>query len=372
MPALEEVLSRFHQWYPPSTSLDWDAVGLVWGDPAQPVRRIMLAVDPVLPVAHEAASWGADLLLVHHPLFLRPVHGFPATTPKGRTLAALVSAGCALLTAHTNADQAGDGVSEALAHRLGLSDLSPLVPAGAAPMDVLVVYVPASDAERLREVLAAAGAGAIGAYDRCSFTSAGDGRFRPLEGSDPAIGRHGETEVVAEERIEVVLAPGSRARVVRAMREAHPYEEPAYHVLQAQDPGLSSTGLGRVGTVEEMSLGSFARLVAERLPVTASGVRVAGDPDRPVRRVAVLGGAGDSLLDRVAGEDVDVYLTSDLRHHPASEFVEREGPALVDVPHWAAEWTWLPVLERKLQGQWGDTVETRVSTLCTDPWTLRV
>ena len=100
-------------------------------------------------------------------------------------------------------------------------------------------------------------------------------------------------------------------------------------------------------------------------------VRVAGDPDRPVRRVAVCGGSGDFLLDRVRGLDVDVYLTSDLRHHRAGEFLEWGGPALVDVAHWAAEWTWLPVVEASVRERLGDTVETRVSTLATDPWTFR-
>jgi putative NIF3 family GTP cyclohydrolase 1 type 2 len=111
--------------------------------------------------------------------------------------------------------------------------------------------------------------------------------------------------------------------------------------------------------------------VAEVLPATVHGVRVAGDPDRAVRRVAVCGGAGDFLLDAMARSDADVYLTSDLRHHPASEFLEKGGPALVDVAHWAAEWTWLPVVQGRLAKALGDTVETRVSRTCTDPWTFR-
>jgi len=101
-------------------------------------------------------------------------------------------------------------------------------------------------------------------------------------------------------------------------------------------------------------------------------VRVAGDPDRVVRRVALCGGAGDFLLDTVLRTDADVYVTSDLRHHPASEFLEANGPALVDVAHWAAEWTWLPVVEARMRERLGDTVETRVSTLNTDPWTIRL
>jgi putative NIF3 family GTP cyclohydrolase 1 type 2 len=160
--------------------------------------------------------------------------------------------------------------------------------------------------------------------------------------------------------------------VLAAMLAAHPYEEPAYDVVELADPGTSPTGAGRIGTVAETTLGAFAATVAAALPATAQGVRVAGATDRLVRRVAVCGGAGDFLLGEVLGTDADVYVTSDLRHHPTGEFTEQGGPALVDVAHWAAEWTWLPVVQARLAEALGDTVETRVSTLCTDPWSFRI
>src|SRR5512133_1008217 len=142
MPRLQEVVDLVHGWYPPGTAEGWDAVGLVHGDPGAPVRKVLLAVDPAPGVAEEAAAWGADLLLVHHPLFLKPVHGFAATTPKGRTLMTLAGAGCALLSAHTNADRAIGGVSESLARALGLEDLAPIVPSADAALDKLGVHVP--------------------------------------------------------------------------------------------------------------------------------------------------------------------------------------------------------------------------------------
>lgn len=331
----------------------------------------MFAVDPTLEVAREAADWGADLLVVHHPLFLRPVHGFAATTPKGQTLAALADARCALLTAHTNADRAVGGVSEALATALGLSDLRPVTADWDGPLDKLTTYVPRADADRVRAALADAGAGRIGDYDRASFSSPGEGRFRPLAGAAPAIGEVGRPEVVEEVRVEVVLPRGRRTAVVVAMLAAHPYEEPAYDVVELADPGAAPTGAGRIGTVGRTTLREFAASVAAALPGTAHGVRVAGDPDRVVRRVAVCGGAGDFLLEAVLRSDADVYVTSDLRHHPAAEFLEKDGPALVDVAHWAAEWTWLPMVRARLVDAVGDTVETRVSTRCTDPWSFR-
>lgn len=376
MPKLGEVVDLLHEWYPPATAEAWDAVGLVYGDPEARVSRVLFAVDPTAAVAEEAIGWGADLLVVHHPLFLRPVHGFASTSPKGRTLARLAAGRCALLTVHTNADQAVGGVSEALAVALGLSHLRPIRSTPADPRDKLVVRVPEDDAEAVRAALADAGAGEIGAYDRCSYTVRGEGRFRPLSGAVPAIGTPGELETVTESAIEVVLPRGRRAAVVAALRGAHPYQEPAYDVVELADPGLTPSGTGRVGSVAPTTLGGFAARVAQALPATAQGVRVAGEPDRRVERVAVCGGAGDFLLDDVAGSGVDVYVTSDLRHHPASEFVERGGPALVEVAHWAGEWPWLPVVDQRLRRAWrevpGDTVETRVSTVPTDPWTARL
>lgn len=372
MTTLGEIVDLVHAWYPPETAEDWDAVGLVYGDPSREVRKVLLAVDADERVAAEAAEWGADLLVVHHPLFLTPVHGFAATTPKGRTLARLAEAGCGLLVAHTNADQAVGGVSEALATALGITEQEPILPGAGEPYDKVTVLVPRDAAAVVRAAVAEAGAGAIGRYDHCSFSVQGQGRFRPLEGAHPTIGTVGDLEVVEEDRIEAVLPRRLRRRVVTALLAAHPYEEPAYDVVELADPQALRSGTGRVGVVERTTLAEFAATVAAALPETAGGVRVAGDPARSVRRIAVCGGAGDFLLDRLAGSDVDVYVTSDLRHHRAAEFVEAGGPALVDVAHWAAEWTWLPVLSARLEDALGARVERRTSSVRTDPWQFRV
>ena len=363
LPRLTDVVDLLHGWYPPATADSWDAVGLVAGDPGRDVRKVLFAVDPAPAVAQEAAEWGADLLVVHHPLFLKPVHGIARTTPKARTLGVLLDAGCALLTAHTNADQAVGGVSEALATTLGLTNLAPVVARDPSPVDKLTVYVPVG---RCRAAPGGAGRRGRRHHRRLRLrlvqharARAGSGR---RAGANPAIGEVGRLEVVDEVRVEVVLARPRRTAVVAAMLAAHPYEEPAYDVVELAPATPAGTGSGRIGDVEPTTLGDFARVVAERLPATAGGVRVGGDPGRPVRRVAVCGGAGDFMLDAVLATDADVYVTSDLRHHPASEFLEKGGPALVDVSHWAAEWTWLPVVEAKVQEALGDTVETRVST----------
>lgn len=368
--SLSEVVSVLDGFYDPGTAEPWDAVGTVCGDPAAAVRRVLFAVDPVDATVTEAIEGGYDLLVTHHPLFLRGTSSVAATTPKGRLVHRLIRAGVALHVAHTNADVADPGVSDALARAVGLvGPLTPLDPRPADPLDSLVVFVPTPDAERLIDALAAAGAGGIGDYSRAAFLGEGTGTFLPGPGARPSIGRVGTSAYVAETRLEMVLPRGLRVQVLAAMRAAHPYEEPAFQLLElAPTPG--PRGIGRAGELPEtLTLREFAAQVAGALPPTASGVRAAGDPARPVRRVAVCGGSGDSLLSAAAS--ADAYVTADLRHHPASEALAAGGAALVDVTHWASEWPWLPQVAQRLRAEapgGADSLETVVSTVCTDPW----
>ncbi|MFY0409094.1 Nif3-like dinuclear metal center hexameric protein, partial [Solicola sp. PLA-1-18] len=363
------------QWNP-AWADDWDAVGTSVGDLDAPVRKVLLAVDPTLEVVEEAVEWGADLLLTHHPLLLKGVHGVSTGTPKGRIVHRLISGGVALHTCHTNADSPPGGVSASMADALGLVDVRPLDPDPADALDKWVVMVPADDADRVAEALLDAGAGHVGDYDRCTFVTAGIGTFRPLEGADPTIGQVGEVENVAEDRVEMVAQPHLRERLLAVLREVHPYEEVAFDLLEmAPRPG--DRGSGRIGTLlEPVTLADFAADVVASLPPTSSVARVAGDPEREVRTVALCGGSGDFLLEHARRAGADVYVTSDLRHHPVSEAQEQAGaPAVVDVPHWAAEWTWLPNAARLLSealAEAGSRVETRVSRIVTDPWTTHV
>lgn len=377
---LRDVTDLLDRLHPPSWAESWDAVGLVCGDPDAPVRRVLLAVDPVAETVAEAVSGGYDLLVTHHPLYLRGTTSVGAHTPKGRLVHDLIRAGCGLFVAHTNADVAEPGVSDALAEAIGLTGLRPLQPLPDGPLDCLVVHVPEESEVALLDALAAAGAGRLGRYDACSSSSPSTGRFRPLEGASPAVGAVGRAEVVAERRVEVVLPRSDRARVVAAMRAAHPYEEPAYSVVALEGlPGRR--GLGRVGELPEpLTLAQLVERVAQALPATAGGVRATAGgrvADELVRTVAVCGGAGDSLLREAAASGAQAYVTADLRHHPALE--APPGLALLDAAHWATEHPFLAGLAQRLvalaaesptASVTGDLV-VDVSQTCTDPWTLR-
>ncbi|GIE96706.1 Nif3-like dinuclear metal center hexameric protein [Paractinoplanes rishiriensis] len=265
-PTVLDVVNALDRRYPRDWAESWDRVGLVLGDLAHPVHRVLCVVDCVPETVDEALAAGADLVVAHHPLLLKPVSSIAPDTYKGRIIHRMIRGDVALYVAHTNADVANPGVSDALAARLDLTGLRPLVPA--------------------------------------TGVAAGDGR-----------------------------------------------------------------GTGRIGELPgPMDLAEFTGYAASRLPATSAGVRSAGDPARTVRTVAVCGGAGDSFLADARRAGVDAYLCADLRHHPASEHLAEEGPALLDVAHWATERPWLDDVAAWLGGQFGVTVT--VSDVDTDPWTV--
>ncbi|MGW0183946.1 Nif3-like dinuclear metal center hexameric protein [Nocardia sp. NPDC003345] len=369
MAKLVDLIETLDTAYPPGLAEPWDSVGLVCGDPREEVRRVLFTVDVTEAVVEQAVNWGAQALVAHHPLLLRGVDSVAADRPKGALVHRLIRAGCALFTAHTNADSADPGVSDALAETLGLTVTGPLDPKPAAAVDKWTVQVPRDRSDEVLAALFDAGAGGAGDYREAAWRVTGTGQFRPVAGAEPAIGAVGELTRVSEDRIELVAAPVHRARVLAALRAAHPYEEPAYHVTE-RAPVPGALGLGRVGALAEpLTLREFTARAAAVLPETTWGVRAAGDPDRILRTVAVCGGAGDSFLEAAARHGVDAYLTSDLRHHPADEHLRRTGPALIDAAHWATEFPWCAQAAGVVRAGFPE-LETRVSTIRTDPWTV--
>jgi dinuclear metal center YbgI/SA1388 family protein len=366
---LADVIEVLDEAYPPGLAQSWDSVGLVCGDPDDALDSVTVAVDATPAVVDEVPD--AGLLLAHHPLLLRGVDTVAASTPKGALVHRLIRTGRSLFTAHTNADSASPGVSDALAHALGLTVDAVLEPlSDAADLDKWVIYVPRENAEAVQAAVFDAGAGHIGDYSHCSWSVSGIGQFLPHDGATPAVGSVGTVERVDEDRFEVVAPARARAAVLAAMRAAHPYEEPAFDIF-ALVPPPGDAGLGRIGTLPQPeSLRTFVSRVGSALPQTSWGVRAAGDPDMPVSRVAVCGGAGDSLLATAAGADVQAYVTADLRHHPADEHRRASNVALVDVAHWASEFPWCDQAANLLRFRFGAALRVRVSTLRTDPWNL--
>ena len=365
---LAEVIGVLDAAYPPSLAQSWDSVGLVCGDPDDAVDSVTVAVDATAAVAATVGPRG--LLLAHHPLLLRGVDTVAASTPKGALIHQLIRSGAALFTAHTNADSANPGVSDALAEVLGLTVDGVLDPIDGQNLDKWVIFVPSADAEAVRTAVFAAGAGHIGDYAQCSWSTTGTGQFLPLDGATPAIGAVGSVEQVSEDRVEVVAPARLRTQVQAALRASHPYEEPAFDVIPLA-PLPAGVGIGRTGTLAEpLRFADFVARAGAVLPQTTWGVRASGDPDAPVTRVAVCGGAGDSLLGAAAASGVDAYLTADLRHHPADEHRRGSDVALVDVAHWASEYPWCAQAAALLREHFGTALRIDVCNLRTDPWNI--
>ncbi|CAM4024319.1 Nif3-like dinuclear metal center hexameric protein [Tsukamurella strandjordii] len=362
---LADVIRILDEAYPPRLAEGWDSVGLVCGDPAAEVTRVLACVDVTADVVDAALDQGVQLIVAHHPLLLRGVDTVAASTPKGALVHRLITGGCALFTAHTNADRAHGGVNDALAAALGLTVTGPVEYLDQArPLDRWGVMVPSEQADEVLAAMFAAGAGRVGEYSECAWRVDGTGQFLPGTAANPAVGAVGEPTTVRETRVELVADRSARAEIERALRRAHPYEEPAFDVLELVG-GEREWGLGRVGSLPEaVPLREFTERAARALGVA---VRAAGDPDAPVRTVAVCGGAGDSLLGTVSRLGVDAYVTGDLRHHPVDEHLRAGGPAVLDAGHWGTEFPWCAAVAELL----GSVLDARVYDRPTDPFTVR-
>lgn len=370
MTTVGDIRALLDQAYPPHLAEPWDKVGLICGDPEAEVTKVAFALDCTQAVAERAVELGARMLVVHHPLLLRGVTSVAADTPKGKVIHTLLTGGVALFAAHTNADSARPGVNDRLAELVGIIPGRPILPKPAAGMDKWGVMVPAENAEAVKAAIFAAGAGAIGEYSECAFQIEGTGQFRPGDAAHPARGEVGNLEQVAESRVEFVAPAALRRTIHAALIAAHPYEEPAFDCVSMEtfDNLEEATGLGRIGMLPEpMTLREFTQQVANALPVTEWGVRAAGDPDQLVQRVAVSSGSGDSFLDTVTKLGVDVYVTSDLRHHPVDEYLRAGGPAVIDTAHWASEFPWCQQAAEIVSTT---GVATDIIDIRTDPWTM--
>ncbi|GGJ09190.1 GTP cyclohydrolase 1 type 2 [Alicyclobacillus cellulosilyticus] len=364
MVRVEDVMAAMEQLAPAALAMPGDRIGLQIGRRDKPVRKVGLALDPSPPVIHHAIRAGVDLLITHHALFYHPLGQIDTGTSRGQALAAALAHDLAVFVAHTNLDIADGGVNDVLAELLGLQACEVLEPIHEEHLYKLVVYVPTSHHETVLAAVCAAGAGHIGRYSHCTFNVAGTGTFLPEEGARPYIGEAGRLERVEEVRLETIVPAGRLAAVTEAMLSAHPYEEVAYDVYPLRLPGRTY-GLGRVGALSRpMSLSAFAEHVRQVLGLPH--IRYAGDPDRSVRRVAVIGGSGSKWAATALRKGADVLVTADCDHHALAD-AWHDGLAMVDATHAALERPVLRSVAAALHRKLGGAVEVDVLAVPEDP-----
>ncbi len=348
MPTVAEIAAALEAFAPPQTAADWDNVGLLLGDPAEPVERLMTCLTVTPDVAEEAVAERVNLIVSHHPILFRGVKQLTAGRGDGRVVLPLARAGVAVYSPHTAFDNCAGGVNDILCKRLGVQNAVPLRPREGPREVKLAVYVPDKDLVKVSDALFAAGAGVIGKYEQCSFRVPGKGTFFGTDETNPSVGQKGRREEVDEWRLEVVLSEAKVAGAVRAMRQAHSYEEPAFDIYQLK-AGLSG-GEGRVGELAtSVPLGELAR--AAKAALAAAAVQVVGDLSKPVRRVAVAcGAAGEFLSDSIRSK-ADVFVTGELRFHDALS-ARTAGVGVIVPGHYATERPAVEELAAKLAADW--------------------
>jgi len=333
---VRDIQQILESWAPKEIAWERDNPGLQAGDPAARVRGILVALDVTEEVIAEAVRRKANLLVSHHPLLFRPLSAVTMQSVRGRCIRLLMQSGINLYSAHTNLDFTRGGTSFALARALGLTGVEFL----RTPYEMqrkVVTFVPPAETGRVARAMADAGAGVIGNYDSCSFSSPGTGTFRGNQWSRPAVGKRGVLEHASETRLEMIVPRWRVDDVIGALHRAHPYEEVAYDVYPLENRSRDH-GMGIIGNLRRpVPLRDFLKDVKRRLGIPA--LRCTGNMRKQVRRIAACGGSGSELMDEAARRGADAFVTADVRYHSFHDL--EAGMALVDAGHYETE---LPVV----------------------------
>lgn len=370
MTTVQDIIRRSEQFAPLYLREGNDPTGFQLGDREAPVKRVLVTLDVRPEVADYAVAHDIDFIWAHHPVMFHAAHNLDLADPQNRMYAQLLTHNISVYAAHTNLDKAVGGMNDWLAAAIGLQDVQPFAPSNDDPLEKLVVFTPADNADVMRHALAAAGAGQIGDYSGASFTSDGEGRFTPEAGAHPAIGQIAHPETVRESRIEVIFPHSHRSAVLLAMRQVHPYEEPAFDIFTEAYPA-QHIGIGRIGS---LPTAQTVRQLALHLKDVFSlqGLRVvARDLDRPVRRVAVVGGDGGKFFRQAQAAGAEAFITGDVYYHTGHDMLAADLPVIDPGHH--IESIVIPQMSAKLaqwsaENHWGITVIP--SPLSTDPFTF--
>lgn len=331
------VMEWIEELAPAALAESWDRVGLQCGAREARVSRALTALTVSGETVDEAVRRGAEMIVAHHPLIFEPLEALLPETRVGSLLYKMIRSDIALGVTHTNLDKTCGGVSDGLARRIGLSHTVPLIEDGVsdAPEVKLVTFVPEAAEHGVRDALAEAGAGVIGRYSHCAFSVPGKGSFRPLSGSTPHIGTHEELTWVNEVRLESVVERSQIRRVVKALDDAHPYEEVPVDIYPLQSARPGRIGIGRIGNLsKDMCAQEFVEHVKKTLALP--WCRVAGNADGVVSRVAVVGGSGGGFVKRARAVGADALVTGDVDYHDADEAAHL-GILVVDGGHFGTE-----------------------------------
>jgi dinuclear metal center YbgI/SA1388 family protein len=330
---IRDIITEIERFAPLAYQESYDNAGLTVGNANAEIASCLLCFDVSEQTVDEALEHGAGLIISHHPVIFGGLKRLAGRTPTERIVEKAIRSGIALYAAHTNLDSVTGGINTRLAEKLGLKNIRILAPR----KDILyklVVYAPLAYGSQVRNAIFDAGAGRIGNYGECSWNIEGTGTFRAGDEAKPFVGtqdaRHEEPEI----RIETIVQKHYLPATLSAMLAAHPYEEPAYDVLPLANRS-ASTGLGAFGELPEpLPVDEFFARLKQTLDLKV--IRHNRPHVDAVSRVAVCGGAGESLVEDAIAAAADIFVSSDCKYH---KFIDVEGKLiLADAGHFETEY----------------------------------
>lgn len=343
MPLVRHILEALEELAPTRNALPGDKIGLQLGSPEGSVERVLVSLDRSLAAVNACQARHAQLLLCHHPIIWQPLPSVVKDSDVNVCILELIRSDISFIAAHTNWDCAPGGVNDALAAKLGLEDVTTFGPAAQYEGLKVVTYAPASAVDQIVEACAAAGAGEIGGYRRCAFTSSGEGTFDASAASKPSSGKPGKRNRVQEIRIEMELAKSCRSSVDVALREAHPYEQPAIDYLVTNMVGVPIGRKGRLPT--PLSVVEFLPFVDQALGTRA--LAWDGKPGK-IEWVGVIGGAGDDEWRSAYDAGCDALVTGEVKQHNAVE-ASGWGFNIFGAGHYATEQPGVEALAKAME-----------------------
>jgi dinuclear metal center YbgI/SA1388 family protein len=344
---ISDIIRFLETLAPPSLQEGYDNAGLITGQFNWPCTGILCTLDATEAVVMEAVEKKCNLIVAHHPIIFGGLKKINGKNYVEKTVIAAIKNDVAIYAIHTNLDNVLQGVSGRMAERLGLEKCSVLAPKSGL-LKKLFTFVPTAHAEAVRQAIFAAGAGHIGNYSECSFGAAGTGTFKAGEGAKPFVGNLGSRHEEPELKLEAVFPAWLQADVVQALCAAHPYEEVAYDVVSL-DNQYDKAGSGLVGYLPE-PLPEQLFLQQVKTAFGLSALRHTPLINRPIKKVALCGGAGSFLISKALGVGADAYITADVKYH---EFFDANDRLLLaDIGHWESEQFTTDLLFEQLQGKY--------------------
>jgi dinuclear metal center YbgI/SA1388 family protein len=338
---VKNLLNNLDKIAPLFLQESFDNSGIQFADLDAPVTKILLSLDVTQGVLDEALENKVNLIITHHPLLFSPLKQI--TKQKNPLFFKIITNKINLLAMHTNYDLAENGLNDYVANLLGIKKIAPLQ-SSSEKIFKFAVYVPVQHADIVSQTIFKAGAGKIGKYTETSFNIRGKGTFKPTERTNPFIGKIGEREEVQEIKIETVVAERDLDSVVQAMKDSHPYEEPAFDVYELKTK--PSYGIGLFGEIDkEVEISKFSLEVKNRLQ--ARYIRLIKSNEQKIKRIALCTGSGGSLLGQVNNKDVNLYITGDITYHTALRAKEL-GLNVLDIEHFDTEKFFVEALYNQL------------------------